>query len=91
MPNDPILTAPNHGLGTTVLIVSDDVLDFLQDKQLGELCAEIRVDYRLLGQQNIGIRVYSGGFVTTNIGWTEKTFYVGRECVTSFIQALSGN
>lgn len=91
MPNDPILTAPNRGTGTTILIVSDDVLDFLQDKELGKLCAEIGADYRLLGQQNIGIRVYSGGFVTTNIGWTEKTFYVGEECVTSFIQALGGN
>ena len=91
MPNDPILTAPNRGTGTTILIVSDDVLEFLQNKEFGELCAEIGVDYRLLGQQNIGIRVYSGGFVTTNIGWTEKTFYVGEECVTSFIQALGGN
>ena len=90
-PDDPALSSPNLGSGTTVLIVSDDVSRFLKDKELGKLCAEISVDYRLLGQQNVGIYVYSGGFVTTNIGWFGHTFYVGKEQVEDFLRALRGN
>jgi hypothetical protein len=80
-------TAPNLGK-TTVPIVSAEVTEFLQDKELGKMRVEIGVDYRLLGQQNVVITVYSSGFVTTNIGWTERTFYVGPECVESFIQKM---
>ena len=83
-------TAPNYGT-TTLLIVSEEVLDYLQDKELGTLCVSIGLDYHLFGQNNISMQVYSGGFVTTNIGWSGKTFYVGKEKVTSFIQTLEGN
>ena len=83
-------TAPNYGT-TTLLIVSEEVLGFLQDKELGTLCVSIGLDYHLFGQNNIWMQVYSGGFVKTNIGWSGKTFYVGKEKVASFIGTLEGN
>ena len=92
LPDDPmpqsVWTAPNPGTGTTRLIVSEEVSEFLQDKELGECCVELGVDYRLLGQQNVVIKVYSGGFVTTNIGWSGRTFYVGPERVESFVRKM---
>ena len=89
--NDSALPAPNLGTSTTVLIVSDEVSKFLQDKKLGECRVELGVDYRLLGQQNVVIKAYSGGFVTTNIGWSGKTFYVGPECVERLVGKLKQN
>lgn len=80
-------TAPSSGT-TTVPVVSTAVAEFLQDKNLGTVCVDIAVNYQLLGQQNIGIKVYSGGFVTTNIGWTGRTFYVGPEYVESLVRRL---
>ena len=84
---DMIQADSNFGT-TTVPIVSAEVAEFLQDKELGKPCVELSVDYRLLGQQNVVITVYNGGFVTTNIGWTGRTFYVGPEYVETFIQKM---
>lgn len=71
--------------------VSDRVAEFCKDKEYGKRLVSISVNYTLFEDKNISIAVYSGGFVSTNIGMSGKSFFVGREAVEDFISVLKEN
>jgi len=67
------------------------VAEFCKDKEYGKRLASISADYKLFENKNIRIAIYSGGFVSTNIGMSGKSFFVGKEVVEDFISILKEN
>lgn len=67
------------------------VAEFCKDKEYGKRLVSISVNYTFFEDKNISIAVYSGGFVSTNIGMSGKSFFVGREAVEDFISVLKEN
>ncbi len=67
------------------------VAEFCKDKEYGKRLVSISVNYNLFEDKNISIAVYSGGFVSTNIGMSGKSFFVGKDAIEDFIAVLKEN
>ena len=68
--------------------ISDRILKFCEDKELGKSVMEISVDYEVLGLKNHSMEVYSGGFILTNVAGYGFCIYVGEASVGMLIKQL---
>jgi hypothetical protein len=59
---------------------SSENTEFFKNNRLGKEIMSASVNYTLFGENNYSIKVYSGGFIATNIGGGRgKLIYIGRE------------
>lgn len=65
--------------------------EFFEDKRYGIDVVVLNIEYLLTEQEYLYIGIKDGGFVTTNIGYLSRCFYVGEENVKAFITYLKEN
>lgn len=68
---------------------SDEIAEFCKDKEYGNQLVSISSRYNLFEDKGFRIDVYSGGFVSTNIGVSSKIFFVGKKAVENFMEAIT--
>lgn len=61
----------------------------ITEEELGEPVFRILVDYWLLLQKDCVIDIYEGGYISTDLGYVKRYFYVGSEITEKFLKKKS--